>query len=289
MGRGLRAVGALLLLLFVQQAVEATVTFYAQNYYFGTDDCSTTRGGRMSRLIVAESTRCISDWSRCDNDGVCPPVHRSSIYNVFNWQFTRFEQAPNCTGPSATNGVSLFCSSTTANREIDASYSVSKDHAYNVTYYFDSNCTQGGYLYRSSDNLGVVAGVLDECTLSVNQTGPLNGQRMVRLNSTHLRWSYWVMDNLCMSPPSTNMTIPLGACVRAPMLDSGNSINTPYMMVTNVSRPTQPPIYPKFYLGQIDLNMEASELNAQIVGASVGILCGFTAMLVGISITGILS
>jgi len=42
------------------------------------------------------------------------------------------------------------------------------------------------------------------------------------------------------------------------------------------------------YVGQVNLNQPANDLNAQIVGASVGVLCGFTAILIVISMFGFL-
>ena len=42
------------------------------------------------------------------------------------------------------------------------------------------------------------------------------------------------------------------------------------------------------FSGQVNLNKNATDLNAQIAGASIGVLCGFTALLVLISMTGVL-
>ena len=51
---------------------------------------------------------------------------------------------------------------------------------------------------------------------------------------------------------------------------------------------TPAPVTVKLLVGNVNLNQAASDLNAQIVGASVGVLCGFTALLVLISMTGML-
>ena len=45
---------------------------------------------------------------------------------------------------------------------------------------------------------------------------------------------------------------------------------------------------PVEFYGQVNLNQPASDLNAQIVGSSVGVICGVTALIVIISIFGVL-
>jgi hypothetical protein len=195
-----------------------------------------------------------------------------------------YPQSPNCTGLSVSGPLQTVCSGASVNGTASSfqavKNTVKSSLAYNVTYYSDDKCTAGGYMLFSFPNL-ITSGVLNQCLYS---QASLANKMMVAFDGTTYSFGFYDISGTCQGAPVSTKTYKAGACVAAPA-DSGS---LGYMMVNSWNSVAPRRDLPAQLSGQVDLNSDAYNLNKQVVGASVGVLCGFTALLIMISMTGVL-
>jgi len=142
-----------------------------------------------------------------------------------------------------------------------------------VAYFSGVGCTGQAGTVSGGPLKPFTSGILGLCTLA----DPLfYGSSIIttQLNSTHLLVQYFQNSALCTGTPTNQDIIPTGVCYQP---SAGV-----FLQVTTYATA------PVILTGLVDLNADAYNLNKQIVGSSVGVMCGITAILVVISMTGIL-
>jgi len=155
---------------------------------------------------------------------------------------------------------------------------------YEVIYYTDSACTQNPITYQSQDGVILTTGVLDQCFNTQVGAEEFASYKSTR-NGDSISTVFFRGSTNCAesgSGASEVLTIvsSLNSCNR--ISEVSGSFSHMFYTVQMAQHNLQE------LVGQVDLTQSARELNAQIVGASVGVLCGFTAILVTISMFGFL-
>ena len=145
-----------------------------------------------------------------------------------------------------------------------------------IDYFTEETCSglpvnylpEGGFL---------ASGVLDTCIES-----KVGSQSMFTTYNPDGYLTTLVYDRQnCQGQPTSSFNSQLSDTCNSATIPAANS-STPFYLARMLETPAIQ------YIGQINLNQDASDMNAQIAGASIGVLCGFTALLILVSMTGIL-
>lgn len=146
-----------------------------------------------------------------------------------------------------------------------------------VEYYPNSSCTGPALNYRPSSTF-FSSGILGVCLTYPSGQSYLSS--VTKLVDNSLVSNYFDGEG-CQGQSKSEITTPLGGtCNRA--TGSAASSSTPFFVARLLATK------PNILYGNVNLNADATSLNAQIVGASVGVLCGITALLVLLSTTGLI-
>jgi hypothetical protein len=259
-------------------SAEASVTFVQQNNYVGSTSCA--NGNLAQSMIPGAAGQCLVLPTPACPD--CPTPSQSQLMSFDSNTVLIYTQSTNCTGPSTSSSLQTVCGTLAVNGT-DASLqtvknTVNKNSAYNVTYYSDSKCTQGGYMFVNFPGV-ITSGIVGQCFNNIYEPAH---KLMVAYDGYTYSFGFYDVTGTCQGSPVSTKAYKAFECVAAPA--DSNSLG--YMIVSPWG--TAPPAPPVQLAGQVDLNSDAYNLNKQVVGASVGVLCGLTALLVTVSMTGLL-
>lgn len=139
---------------------------------------------------------------------------------------------------------------------------------FSFVYFQTSDCSGQGLKYTGDEFLG--SAVLNWCLAS----GPQNSRKSI-LKGNVLKTVIY-QSTSCDGPVVDSFEGVVGACNSR--FENSNSTTVYYTVQGMISASSQ-----TLLSGQVNLNADAINLNAQIVGSSVGVICGFTALLIFIS------
>ena len=265
---------ALLLLLGAYTA--SAQTFVDGSFWIranGVVACDNTEG-----VIVSQSAL-LGLADTCLVEEEAEGVH-SSYYNTTGEVTLHYANA-NCSG-EAQDSVEWAPCSAFARDALTVSYSYATpsfrgDQIIWANYYTSTDCSGDSYQLGSGAPSTAVAG---QCTAYLRRaTDPIFATITDRISDSEIRVQYYnETESLCVGKAASVESYPINECVPAPTGSSFGSLKIQ----------TNAPEIPPFLNGQVNLNEDASNLNKQVAGASIGVLCGFTALLICISMTGIL-
>jgi hypothetical protein len=152
---------------------------------------------------------------------------------------------------------------------------------FEVTYFSDSACSLNPTHLFPFDK-AITTGVIGSCALQIGQNGQsIYSLKTIRANSSQQLDTFVFGSLNCTGEPipqSSYSSYVNGSCN---VLSISERIL--YYKVRLYSTPPPDPNV-RLVLGQVDLNAAASDQNARIAGSSIGALCGFTVLLVIVSL-----
>jgi hypothetical protein len=157
-------------------------------------------------------------------------------------------------------------------------------NVFNVTYFKDSQCRSSFPSTFIPFGPALTTGILGKCSVQLAEGSSYVGLMTVQLPNALQTTVYNSLN--CSGPSLMTYESKLdGTCNRITMRIQSVDVERFYL-VTRVSTAnnTNPANSTRVSLvGQVDLNAVASDQNARIAGASVGVLCGFTLLLILVS------
>ena len=151
-----------------------------------------------------------------------------------------------------------------------------------INYFQNSSCSGESKNYfntlQNGTNLLIGNGIIYYCT-----TGMVNGVTAYKpfiINGQLVIQFY--PGNSCIGTPIMNITVTEGC--NPPNQYMPYPFNVTIIPAATFSPTPSPTPEIIILTGQVNLNAAAISLNQQIVGSSVGVICGFTALLIALSL-----